>query len=218
MKKYSLLFLLIVFQCSVFQSILAQSADKGRVNVYLGGGVNMMNRQGNGNINLSKDFISTKSIIGLDYNVEKQISFGIEVIEDAIDVEHALNLINVRNTLVGINIKYHFLNKKRSSAYIGTSLGGFSFEYQLKDSVLNQGQFLGNGIYNTMFIGYNKYFGKVFGLFVQTGFINQPMQMNTLTFNGTPYDRWNRLLITDWNVIMRGVFVNAGITLKFRNK
>jgi len=213
MKKYLLLLLLFVVQFS-----FAQSADKGRVNVYLGGGVDIMNRQGNGNINLNKDFISTKSIIGLDYNVEKQISFGFELIGQNFVTDDSTKLINVKSGLMGLNIKFHFLNRKRSSAYMGTSLGLFSFEYKVKDSLLNEGQLLGGGVYNSVFLGYNKYFGNIFGVFIQTGYLNQPMQMNTLTFNGTPYDRWNRLLITDWNVILRGVFVNAGITLKFRNK
>ena len=132
--------------------------------------------------------------------------------------EDTTKLINVKSGLIGLNVKFHFLNRKLSSAYVSASVGVFNFEYQLKDSILNVGQLLGGGVYNSVFIGYNKYFGDFFGIFLQTGFLNQPMQMSSLTFNGNSYDSWNRLQIEDWNVVLRGMFVNAGITLKFRNK
>ena len=218
MKKYSLLFLIIVFQLSIFQSVLAQSADKGKVNVYLGGGAGLMKREGNGNINITKEFSSTKAFIGLDLNVKKQISLGLEVISQNFITADTAKVRDVDGGSLGLNLKYHFLNKQKSSAYVGTSLGVFSFGYKVIDADLNEGKLIGNGIYNSIFLGYNKYFGNVFGLFIQTGFVNQPMQMDSLVFNGTSYDSWNRLQIADWNVIMRGVFVNAGLTFKFRNK
>ncbi|GEM_PF-4832185 len=218
MKKYSLLFLIIVFQLSIFQSVLAQSADKGKVNVYLGGGAGLMKREGNGNINITKEFSSTKAFLGLDLNVKNQISFGLEVISQYFITADTAKVRDVDGGSLGLNIKFHFLNKEKSSAYFGTSLGGFSFGYKVIDADLNVGKLIGNGIYNSIFLGYNKYFGNVFGLFIQTGFVNQPMQMDSLVINGTSYDSWNRSQIADWNIIMRGLFVNAGLTFKFRNK
>ena len=213
MKNY--LLIAVLFFSQLFFS---QSADKGRLNIYMGGGAEFMNREGNGNINIQKKYISSKAFLGLDYNIKEQISLGLESISQNYIMDDTTKVKNVSAGCIGLNLKFHFINREKSSAYFGTSIGGFSFEYQVKDSILNEGRLIGNGFYNTFFLGYNKYFGKVFGLFIQTGFINQPMQMNSLTFNGTAYDTWNRLRIANWNILMRGLFVNAGLVLKFRNK
>ena len=218
MKKWLLFYLLIIFQLSIFQSFHAQSADKGKINLYLGGGAGLMKREGNGNINITKDFLSTRAYLGLDVNVNKQISIGLEVISQYFITSDTSKVRDVDGGSLGLNLKYHFLNKEKSSAYVGSSLGVFSFGYKVIDPDFNEGKLIGNGIYNSLFLGYNKYFGNVFGLFIQTGFINQPMQMDSLVINGNSYDSWNRLQISDWKIKMRGLFVNAGFTLKFRNK
>ena len=59
MKKCILFLLLFIVQLS-----FAQSADKGRINLYLGGGVDLMKRQGNANINLNRQIICYIIIIG----------------------------------------------------------------------------------------------------------------------------------------------------------
>ena len=98
-----------------------------------------MKREGNGNINITKEFSSTKAFIGLDLNVKKQISLGLEVISQNFITADTAKVRDVDGGSLGLNLKYHFLNKEKSSAYVGTSLGVFSFGYKVIDADLNEG-------------------------------------------------------------------------------
>ena len=75
--KRSVVFVLVV--CTQF--LAAQSADKGRINAYLGIGSGLYKTVGNGNVNNSGGALTITNFIGLDYNVNKQISFGIELVK-----------------------------------------------------------------------------------------------------------------------------------------
>ncbi len=211
--KRSILFILVIST----QFFSAQSADQGRINAYLGIGSGLYKTVGNGNVNNSGAALTTTNFLGFDYNVNKQISFGLELVNQNFLYEDSSRIDIVKSGMLGLNLKYHFLNKEKSSAYIGTSVGGFNFELFLVDSI-NNAQLLADGIYNTLYLGYNKYFGKVFGVYIQAGLINQPMGMGSLTVNGDAVDRWNRLDVADWRILMRGGFINFGLTFKFRNK
>ena len=105
MKKCIVLILLFMSQLS-----FSQSADKGKINLYIGGGIDFLNRQGNANINANKNFLSSQNYIALDINVENQISIGVEGLNQNFFNEDTTKLINVKSGLIGLNVKFHFLS------------------------------------------------------------------------------------------------------------
>ena len=212
MRKISfLLLLLFTSQC------FAQSADKGRINIYSGIGMGLLKASTNLNLQRSESGVPRLFNLSFDYNTHNQVSLGLEMHNQNFIIEDSSDVDNMNSNMIGLTLKFHLLNREKSSAYIGTSVGGFNFEYKITDSLNNTGKVLAKGIYNMIYLGFNKYFGKVFGLYVKAGLLNQPMQMSNVIINGEADTDWFYKDIDKIKMFMLGGFVNLGIVVKLNN-
>ncbi len=214
MRKILLLFGGVMFLLSGW----SQSADKGRINFYAGGGGAYYKMTSNININETGAGVPYQVRFGLDVNTHKQVSLGVELWSQNFLTDDSTKIKTVDSGMAGLNLKYNFMNREKSVAYVGTSLGVFGLTYEVTDSLDNVGALRASGIYNSLYLGYNKYFGNHFGFYVKTGLMNQPMQMEYLTFNGEDVAFWGDHPVQDWKIIARGAFLNLGLVIKLNNK
>ena len=204
---YSFLFLLYAF------TSVAQSADKGKVNFYLGTGANYNTIVTNLSPGDKSQSLATQNRFAISYNTHKQVSVGIELVGNKFLSDDSSSVNVIQSGMGGLFFVYSFMNREKSRAYIGTTVGAFNFNFNVLDSLNNTGKLVGEGVYNKVYLGYNKYFGKRFGLYVQSGLMNMPITMKSLTINGDPKQYFDKKLVTEWKVLMRGGFLSFGLTI-----
>lgn len=205
---YSFLFLLAGINS------FAQSADKGKINLYLGTGFNYNTIVTNLHPGDKSQSLATQNRFAISYNTHKQVSLGVELVDNKFITDDSAKVSVIRSGMAGVYLVYSFLNREKSRAYVGATVGGFDFNFNVLDSLNNKGRLLGQGVYNKVYLGYNKYFGKMFGFYVQAGLMNMPISMTSLTINGDSKEYFDNKRVTDWKVLMRGGFLNLGLTIK----
>lgn len=203
---YSFLFVVYIITSN------AQSADKGKIGFYLGTGANYSTVVTNSHPGDKNQALATQSRLAISYNTHKQVSVGLELVQNKFLSDDSSNVKVINSGMRGLFIEYSFMNRAKSRAYVGMAAGGFRFDFNTRDSLNNTGRLLGEGIYNKVYLGYNKYFGKHFGIFVQTGLSNMPINMKSLKINGNFVDYFDHKRVSDWKVLLRGGYLNFGLT------
>jgi len=215
----SILLLLFVLYVNL---LLSQSADKGKFNFFLGTGTGLYSVQSNQNLNNNSAALPVQLNLDVSYFTHKQVSIGLEVLNQTfLNDEDPSTIKTISSGMLGININCHIINRRKSNVFIGASVGGFNFDYSVIDSTRGSlggnGELLANGIYNKFYIGLNKYiFAKRIGVRVKSGFINQSMQMNSLTINGNDHTSLGKKELEDWRIAMFGGFLDFGLVIRIK--
>lgn len=219
MKKVSLV--LIILLCN--QLLFSQSADKGRLNFNLGTGASLFSFVTSENVGDKGIALPTHTFLKVEYITHNRVGLGLEYYRQKFQTDDA-NINSVFSNAAGISLQYYFMNKPKSNAFIGTSVGGFGLDFdgtvytdQGADSIAQQLFYGAFGTYNTLYLGYNKYFTKNIGLYVKAGLSNYPARMGYVNIDGDDVEEINGVQITDWKLLMRGAIVSVGLTFKFRN-
>ena len=195
---------------------VGQSAYKGKLNLYAGGGI----VAGTSHSNFRWDGSGMGMVqyrLALDYNTHKEISFGAEYWNQGFVENRGVDSINTMNSnMLGLSLRFSFMDREKSNMSIGTSVGMSDLEISVKEGD-NLAALLGKGSYNSIYLTWNKYFGKSFGLYSKFGFMNIPYQMTSLTYNGANVDHFAHFSLDEWKVLLRGGFLNAGLTYMIGN-
>ena len=204
---------------------ISQSADKGLFHFNLGVGVGVLTTNSNGNINNTG--LALPALVGLEvgYNTHDRVSLGLETFSHTYGGLDS-SVISVAGGAMGLDLKYYLTNKKKSNIYIGTTVGGINLSYHSYiypdsgsvDSVRKEVFSQALGIYNKVYLGFNRYFGNTFGLYIKAGFLNVPLRMEYATVNDAEVFYVDKKPIENWNALFRGGFVNFGLTFKFGGK
>ena len=216
-----ILLLLSILYLNLF---LSQSADKGKINLYLGAGAGLYGVLSNQNVGHNSAALPIKLNLDVSYFTHKQVSLGFEFLNQTfLNDEDPSTIKTVSSGMLGININCHIINRKKSNIFIGTSVGSFDFDFDYsvidstRGSIGGNGELLASGIYNTFYIGLNKYFfAKRIGIRIKSGFINQSMQMNSLTINGNDHTSLGKKELEDWRIAMLGGFLDFGLVIRIK--
>lgn len=209
--KYIYSFLLVIYSITS----LAQSADKGKISFYLGTGANYNTIVTNLSPTDKSQSLATQNRLAISYNTHNQVSIGIELVQNNFLTDDSSSVKIINSGMRGLFIEYSLMNRQKSRAYFGMAAGGFEFNFDTRDSLNNTGHLFGQGIYNKVYLGYNKYFGKRsrFGFYVQSGLMNMPINMKSLKINGDFVEYFDHKRVSDWKVLMRGGYLNLGLTV-----
>jgi len=221
MKK--LLFALIIALIDI--SGYSQSADKGLFKINVSTGFGILTTVSNAKVNGKGLAVPRFFGIELEYNTHKRVSLGIDFFSHTYKAKDTA-VISIGGGGLGIDFKYFLTNKEKSNLFIGASIGGASLLYNAYnypdsnsvDSVRNEVWSQAYGTYNKVYLGYNRYFGNTFGLFVKAGILNIPFRMDVVTINDIQVNRVDNVPINKWNALFRGGYVNVGLTFKFGGK
>ena len=219
----SLLSVLLISFCTV--NLFSQTADKGRIKVNLGTGFGVLQTISNSDINSTGFAVPSINYLEFEYNTHKQVSFGLELFSHTYNAEDTA-VTSIGGGALGFDLKYYLTNKEKSNLFIGVTVGGANLVYQAYhypdsgsiDSTRKNIWFQAAGAYNKVYMGFNKYFGNVFGLSIKAGFMNMTYRLRDVTIDDVEVERFDRMPVSSWNTLLRGGFVNIGFTLKFRNK
>jgi len=203
----------------------SQSADKGVFHANLGLGVGVLTTNSNAELNRPGYALPTLAGIELGYNTHERVSLGLEVFSHTYSTADTA-IISVGGGGLGIDLKYYLSNKEKSNTFIGTTIGGMNLTYNgynypdsgSTDNTKKNVWTEASGIYNKVYIGYNKYFGNTFGLYIKAGVLNIPFRMNYFTIDDVELDYIDKMPVTSWKALFRGGFVNFGFTFKFGGK
>lgn len=218
----NVIFGILFFQVTIF---MGQSADKGIIKMNLGTGLSIQRVVSNENLGKPGMAVPTHSFLSLEYLTHNRISLNLE--------GYSKTYLNDDSTItaatggsLGLGLQYYFMNRPKSNAFIGTSVGGFRFDIEgtwYPDSsstdTVSKDLFLGAfGVYNTLYIGANVYVNKHFGFYFKGGLTNDPMRMDYVNVDGEDLTVYNGIKIEDWKMLLRGGFISVGLTFKFGGK
>lgn len=192
----------------------SQSADKGVVNFNLGSGANYNIIQSNIRPNNKGQSLALQHRFAISYNTHKRVTLGLELVSNSFLTDDSTRFQSIKSGMLGVNFEMSLTNREKSRLFVGATIGGFNLDFDVLDSLDNNGVLKGKGAYNKIYLGYNKYFGKHFGFYIHSGFMNMPVRMESLTINGESKDYFDNKLVTDWKLLMRGGYLNLGLAIK----
>jgi len=221
MRKLLLSTLLLFASLSVF----SQSADKGLFTIKVGAGAGLLTTTSNDGGN-NKGY-ALPTILGLEfgYTTHDRVSLGLDAFSHTYSADDT-SVISIGGGALGIDLHYFLTNKEKSNTFIGTTIGIIGLQYNAYnypdsgsvDSVRKDVWSEARGIYNKVYLGYNRYFGNTFGLYIKAGFMNIPLRMKYVTVDDVEVDYIDKRPIDSWNALFRGGFVNFGLTFKLGGK
>lgn len=220
--------LLISFVSIISSGFFAQSADKGAFKFNFGVGSGVLTTVSNADVtDVSSSSYALPSIgaFSFEYNTRERLSIGLEFFAHTYNSDDTA-VVSIGGGAAGLDLKYFLINKEKSNVFIGTTLGAINIIYNAynypdsasADTVRKEVWLQANGIYNKVYIGYNKYFGNVFGLYIKAGLLNAPFRMGYITIDDVEVDRIDKMPTSEWNSLFRGGYFEIGVSLKFGNK
>lgn len=218
MKYIISLFILI----NLFNTVDAQSlVDKGRIQLKLAKGIfmgKMINSYDFGTEGATlnggaTNFGAFQNRLTLHYNTHKNVSLGIDFLGHTLVGDSA----NYSSGGLGVIAQYYIINKPKMNVYFEANMGGLNANWRNKDEA-EPAALDGRGSYNSFSIGLNKYFGNIFGLYTQIGYMGQGIRVDAFTHNGNTEEYFGNIKAEDVKFLMRGGYANIGLTIKLRNK
>lgn len=197
------------------------SVDKGRFQFKVAKGIfigSMINSYSfdtdNASLNRGSSNIGAfQNRFTLHYNTHKNFSLGLDFLGHTLNGDSA----NYNSGGLGILAQYYFINKPKMNIYFEANFGSLSSKWDGKNQA-EPASLSGNGSYNSFSLGLNKYFGKIIGLYLQSGFMRQGFQINNFSLNGESKDYLENIKVEDIKYLFGGGYVNIGLTIKLRNK
>ncbi len=153
------------------------------------------------------------------YNFHKSVGLNLEFENRNYLAGDSVEVDKILSNRIGVGAEFHMINKPKFTLSIGMLVGGFTFNYNVIDST-NTYDIKASGIYQKIGLTSRFYFGKknAFGLFLNGGFVNNPMTYDSYEYNNEQQDYIDGILVKDHRVFSRGFYVNIGLTYNWRIK
>ncbi len=200
-------------------SVYSQSVDKGRLQIKGGTGIYFGGRNTStefgSTINAgNRSFLATNNSFSLHYNTHKDFSLGLFISNNVADTDTS----NFESGTIGFMFQAYLINKSKFNLYLDARVGGTVYEEESENSNSDKITFSGNGSMNALGLGINKYFGNTFGIYLQTGYMRQGIQLDNYKRNGESLNFIEINKVEDVKTLFNGGYIEAGITIKLRNK
>ena len=207
-----------LFTLGLVSSCWSQAGDKGVMFTEIGVGAAGYKLTTNYSFEESVG-IESGLIALVGYNFHKNVAFKVEVENRNYVGGDSVEVDKIVATRAGLGLEFHAVNKKHFLLSFGMTVGGFGFNYNVMDST-NAIDIKANGIYQKIGISSRFYFGEKskFGLFLNAGFINNPMTYRSFEFNNENRKYIAGNLVSDYKVLSRGLYANIGLTFNWRIK
>ncbi len=219
--KVTFLSFFFVFQ----QKAVAQSIDKGIVNLRIGGnatlGATLTNVSSNG-IQAEEDtsaVLATQVPVLVEFGVFKFLSFnlgfqtGSWLNEDPDD--NSVVIIEKRVSQFNLGVKLYPVNKDNFNLYLGFQYGFGGFRTEKENTgffILNEKQ-KWSGTHSNISLGMNWYYGGRFGSYFQLGYSGYNFDIKEYTLNNQNLMGSPSNIAADMSV--KGVHVELGLCYKF---
>lgn len=214
MKKLYLYITLFIISNVCFSQY---SVDKGRVQVKLGAGVyvadkNISNVFDNNNNNV----VNLIGELSINYNTHKNFALGIFISDIGKDDTDSTKY---NTNSLGLELKYYIINKQKFNLFLDTRFGSLNYNENNLNRDGDNISIKGKGSINSLGLGINKYFGNVVGVYFKIGCLRQAYMINNYNRNKVKninYIGNNKTI--DIKTKYNGFYTNIGISIKLRNK
>jgi hypothetical protein len=210
--------LLLLFAAALLPcSSVGQSADKGNIQVELGGGLGAYFYYSNIDFGKGIGAVSTVGKFKIDYTVQNQFSLALQGRLDKYIVQgdSTTSFVDAGSGAIFFTGNYHLVNKEKFNFYVGAGVGIGGIGYSETDTAGNVGTFAAGGIPFIVDVGIRKYFKEHLGFFVTASWVNYPVSISELTVNGETRNFWSGRAIENINFNLAGINLVAGLALKF---
>ena len=206
------IFLIITIPCSLY----SQKVEQGDFLFDLGIGVGIHNGYNNVDFSPNTGAASISYHITGAYSFSKNLTIGLNA-----KTNNFSNTATDSSTTVSagmgfyyINADYYFINTEKFNLYGGFGFGISGLNYERVSST-EQGEFyLAGTSYNIKF-GTRYFFGKHFGVYIETNYTGAAMQMKELIIDGIVQSDINGLPINQHFFNINGLGIETGISVRF---
>ena len=142
--------------------------------------------------------------LGVDYGFTNWLTGGLVLFRNGFATDKDCN---ERASIGGVGVYAHFnfARRPKTTWYAGFGLGVSGLTYE---NFNNQGKATTSGSYQTLYLGFRRYFGDHFGIFVQagaSGYNYKELKYNSSLLNNATDKKWEMLI--------SGMEIQAGLAV-----
>jgi len=202
--------------------VWSQSVDKGRVQIKLGTGVFVGKATASNRFTINQNTALNSSTfdIGLKqqslafvYHTHQQFALGINIYNHS----YVGDSSNYQAGSLGALVQYYFVNKPKWNVFLETTATTLDASWDNR-SEYAKASLKGKGSIVGLSLGVNKYFGKIFGLYLQSGFMGQTIRINQFSYKGEKKNFIGNIKTEDLKYLFNGGFIQIGLVFKLNNK